>query len=249
MTSPPSPPRADPGASPLPHHGAGPRVVAALVTALVVALLMGSVALHDALSRAAAVAGGMLADHPVLGPFVFAALAAASAVLAFFSSVALVPAGVAAWGTWTTSVLLAAGWIVGGLTAYAAARWLGRPVLRHLVRLETLAPYEHLIADDTPFGVILLFRLALPSEVPTYLLGLARYPAAKYAASLFLVEVPFAVGTVLAGAEFLQRRLAPLVALLAAGALVAVAAVWLLRRRLSRGAGHAAPHAPSRPAD
>lgn len=245
MTSRPSPPDTDPDAvgghadaraGALPHHGAASRVAAAVVTTLVAVLLTASVALHDALSHAAEVAGGMLAGHAVLGPLTFAALAAVSAALAFFSSVAIVPAGVAAWGVWPTAGLLGAGWVAGGLGSYAAARWLGRPVLRHLVRLESLAPYEHLIAEDTPFGVILLFRLALPSEVPSYVLGLARYPAGKYAASLALVEVPFALGTVLAGAEFLERRVVPLAALLAAGTLAAVVAIWLLRRRLSRGA-------------
>lgn len=166
------------------------------------------------------------------GPAIFVALAAASAMLAFFSSAALVPAGVVAWGMPTTAALLSLGWLLGGLLSYGSARGLGRPLLAHLAPVEFLAKYERRVSRDTPFGVVLLFQLALPSEIPGYVLGLARYPLARYLAALALVEAPYAAVTVWLGQEFLQRRLAPLLAVLAAGALVGAVALHLLRRHL-----------------
>ena len=52
--------------------------------------------------------------------------------------------------------------------------------------------------------------------------------------TLALVEAPYAAVTVWLGQEFLQRRLAPLLAVLAAGALVGAVALHLLRRHLDR---------------
>lgn len=167
------------------------------------------------------------------GPAIFVALAAASAMLAFFSSAALVPAGVVAWGMPTTAALLSLGWLLGGLLSYGSARGLGRPLLAHLAPVEFLAKYERRISRDTPFGVVLLFQLALPSEIPGYVLGLARYPLARYLAALALVEAPYAAVTVRLGPSSSSGD-SPLLAVLAAGALVGAVALHLLRRHLDR---------------
>lgn len=202
--------------------------------------LSASAALHESLVRVFEAARLILDAHPVLGPVIFVLLAAASAMLAFFSSAALVPAGVVTWGLWETAVLLSLGWLLGGVATYLAARFLGRPLLAHVARSETLAHYESRIARETPFGIIFLFQLALPSEIPGYVLGIVRYPMAKYLVALTLVEIPYAAATVWLGQEFLQREILPLVAVLVAGALVGVAAVTQLRRRLERHAHMAA---------
>jgi hypothetical protein len=170
----------------------------------------------------------------VAGPAIFVALAAASAMLAFFSSAALVPAGVVAWGMPTTAALLSLGWLLGGLLSYGSARGLGRPLLAHLAPVEFLAKYERRVSRDTPFGVVLLFQLALPSEIratswgsraihwratwrrsPSWRRRTRRSPCGS-------------------ARSFLQRRLAPLLAVLAAGALVGAVALHLLRRHLDR---------------
>lgn len=204
--------------------------------ALLVVALSASAALHESLVRVFEAARTILDAHPVLGPVIFVLLAAASAMLAFFSSAALVPAGVVTWGMWGTAALLSLGWLLGGLATYLTARYLGRPLLAHVARSETLAHYESRIARETPFGIIFLFQLALPSEIPGYVLGMVRYPMAKYVAALTLVEIPYAAATVWLGQEFLQRKILPIVAVLGVGALVGGAAVTLLRRRLERHA-------------
>lgn len=217
-----------------PRHTAS-RVTALVLLAIVVLAITGSAALHETLLGLFEAAGALLQTHAVAGPVVFVLLAAGSAMLAFFSSAALVPAGVVTWGLAGTAGLLALGWLVGGAASYAVARWLGAPLLRRVNRSDTLTRYQHRIARGTPFPVIVLFQLALPSEIPGYVLGLVRYPFLKYLAALALVELPFAIVTVWMGQEFLRRELLPLLTALVVGVLVGTVAIRLLQQRLDGG--------------
>jgi uncharacterized membrane protein YdjX (TVP38/TMEM64 family) len=79
---------------------------------------------------------------------------------------------------------------------------------------------------------VILFQLGLPSEVPGYLLGLARYPVSRYLLALAIAELPWAVLTVLLGSTLLERRVPVLVAVGVAAALLGGVALALLTRRL-----------------
>lgn len=219
--------------APLYRRVSGSRATAAALLAALVLVVSASAALHEALLGVFAVAGELLAARPVLGPVVFVLLAAVSAMLAFVSSAALVPAGIVTWGVVPTAAMLGLGWLLGGVLAYAVARYFGRPLLVHFTSLEALAPYERRIGPGTPFGFVLLFQLALPSEIPGYVLGLTRYPLHKYVGALALVELPYALATVWLGREFVARHVLPFVAIIAAGVLVGALAVRAFRRRLA----------------
>ena len=78
----------------------------------------------------------------------------------------------------------------------------------------------------------MLVQLALPSEIPGYLFGLARFPLRRYLAALAIGELPFAVGTVYLGAGFLEKRIAVLLAVGAAGILFSMWAFHMLDRKL-----------------
>lgn len=56
------------------------------------------------------------------------------------------------------------------------------------------------------FGHVLLFQLAVPSEIPGYVLGLAGCRFRTYVAAMVLGELPFAIGAVYLGESFLQRN-------------------------------------------
>jgi uncharacterized membrane protein YdjX (TVP38/TMEM64 family) len=196
------------------------------------ALLASSDEIHSLLMRAITAVGGIIQERPVLGAVLFVLLAAASAMLAFFSSAVLVPVVVYTWGKTLCMLALWAGWTLGGMASYGIGRSLGRPVVKSLLSSSTLSRYETRLSRQTPFGLVLLFQLALPSEVPGYLLGLARYPFRKYLAALMLAELPYAVGTVYLGAGFLDRRLPVLLGAGAAVALFMALAFHALHRRL-----------------
>jgi uncharacterized membrane protein YdjX (TVP38/TMEM64 family) len=172
--------------------------------------------------------------HPVAGTALFIALSALSAMLAFFSSAALVPAAIVAWGPAWTAFLLWAGWWLGGTLAYAIGRALGRPLWQGRRIARVVDGYRARLQKRPGVGLIVLLQLALPSEVPGYLCGLLGVPLRTYALALAIAELPFAAGTVLLG-DGLVRRNGPLlvgVAVIGAGLMLAASA--LLRRRMRR---------------
>ncbi len=220
--------------------------------ALGLLLLWFSDAACPQVNRALLASETILRGHPVLGVLVFSSLAAASALLAFFSSAVLVPSATAVWGKPTTLLLLWAGWIVGGALAYSIGRWLGRAVVhevgaraapRGVGRFlgqdarDQLAFYEERVGRRLRWWQLLLLQLALPSELPGYLAGILRVPFALYLTALAVGELPYALGSVYLGEAFAQRNVPAFVALLGGGALVAALLFGLLQRQLRRGRG------------
>lgn len=220
-----------------PSEGASiwPRAVILLLICGGLAAVGSSEALHSALLRAVAAVGEITAARPLLGAVVFVLLAAASAMLAFFSSAVVVPVALYTWGKGISLLLLWMGWTLGGAVSYALGRFLGRPVIGRLLPAAPLARYEDKVSRHTPFHLVLLLQLALPSEVPGYLLGLARYPFWRYLGALLIAELPYAAGTVYLGASFLERHVLLLVVLGGLGALWMVVVLRILQRRLRSG--------------
>lgn len=204
----------------------------ALVSAAA-ALVATSDAVHAEVMRGIAAVGALIAREEALGVVAFAALAAISATFAFFSSAAIVPVGVYAWGPFPTTLLLWGGWILGGAAAYGIGRLLGRPVVAALTSAATLARFESLVARHGSRRTVLLLQLALPSEVPGYVLGLAHWGLLRYLGVLAVAELPYAAGTVLVGSAFLERRAVAVLALSGAALAVAAVAVAVTRRRAS----------------
>jgi len=180
-------------------------------------------------------AAPFMRERPVVGAGLFVLVSALSALLAFFSSAVLVPVAVQVWGVSTTVALLWIGWIIGGASAYALAVRAGRPIVARLVSAGSLERYGDRLTANAPFGLVLLFQLGMPSEVPGYLLGLIRYPVWRYLAALALAELPWAVITVFLGTSLLARRVTVLVPLGVVAVLASALAFWLLHRRLRRG--------------
>lgn len=215
-----------------------PLVRIALLIALVGALvfLVRSDALHEALIGVLEASRGIIAEHPVAGVLVFIALSALSAMAGFVSSAVLVPAAVYAWGAPLTMLMLWIGWLVGGVTAYSLAYFFGRPVLRLLVPAATLSRYQSVLEKRPPFSAVLLFQLALPSEIPGYLLGLARYSLPKYLLALGIAEAPYAVGTVLLGVGFVERDTRTLLIVSSIGLVALVVLASAARNQAARRA-------------
>jgi uncharacterized membrane protein YdjX (TVP38/TMEM64 family) len=210
-----------------------------LARVLLLALLLGGLALlassdafQSALAKVLAMAEPVISNHPFWGASLFVVLSALSAMLAFVSTAVLVPVAVHAWGKALCVFLLWFGWLLGGACAYGIARFWGRPAIRRLTSSRTLARYEQRLTQHAPFGLVLLFQLAVPSEVPGYVLGLARYGLHRYLAALALAELPYAVGTVYLGASFLERQLFVLIGVGVFGILFSAWALHTLRKRL-----------------
>ena len=91
--------------------------------------------------------------------------------------------------------------------------------------------YEKLLERRPRFSTVLLFQMAFPSEIVGYLMGLIRYPLAKFVGALVIAELPWVVGTVLLGVGFVRRDTLTLVVLCVAGAGILALLARALRRR------------------
>jgi uncharacterized membrane protein YdjX (TVP38/TMEM64 family) len=207
-------------------------VIILLVVAL--ALVTSVSELHAWLIGILPVAEAVIRERAALGLVIFVVFAALSAMLAFVSSAVIVPVGVFVWGKAASMLLLWAGWILGGVTAYMLSRYFGRAVVYAVLPRPMIERYENLIPRRAPFGFILLLQLALPSEVPGYLLGLMRYHFWRYIVALALAELPYAVATVYLGAGFIEGRTYLLIGVGIAVAVFAGAALHALHRRLAK---------------
>ncbi|MFN8646528.1 MAG: VTT domain-containing protein [Gemmatimonadales bacterium] len=219
------------------------RVLLVAVLAGLLALVLFAEQARGPMLRLAVTIQGMAAAHPLPAMVLVVLFAAASAMLAFVSTAAIAPFLAATFGAPLAGLLLWSGWLLGGVVAYTIGRTLGRPVIHRLVSPTQLARYEEFVSHRAPFGLVLLFQLALPSEIPGYLLGMVHYSFPRYLLSLAIAELPWALVTVYLGAGVMERQ----VGLVAGIGAVAVAAstltYWLLHRRLRRD-GPGSPGAP-----
>lgn len=223
------------GAKHRPHHQHP--ILRALILVLIVGTLIAlamSATVHEALLGVLEASRSVIAAHPVAGPVIFALLAGISAMLSFVSSTVLIPAAVYAWGPVTTTILLWIGWMLGGIIAHSLAFYFGRPLLHWLAPPETLEKYEHLLSKHSSFGEILLFQLALPSELVGYGLGLARVSLGRYLAALAVAQVPYAAGTVLLGVGFVERDIPTLIGVSVAGVLGILVVARLMQKHTER---------------
>ena len=177
----------------------------------------------------------VIVAHPLLGKVVFVLASVLSAMLAFFSSAVIVPVAVYAWGETTTLLLLWSAWLIGGAASYLVGRTLGRRVAAWAISPARVDYYAARITARAGFPTILLFQLALPAEIPGYVLGVVRCRVGIYLAALALAELPFAVGAVYLGESFVRGDYTLLVGLGIAGIAFSATAFHQLHRRIGPG--------------
>jgi uncharacterized membrane protein YdjX (TVP38/TMEM64 family) len=191
----------------VPHHPLHHRRVALLVAFVAIVLAVTtSDALHQAFVDVLAIAERLMRAYPRAGMLAFVGLASLSAMLSFFSSSALVPVGVYVWGAQRTMLMLWVGGVLGGTAGYWMARTLGRRIVKRLVPEAPFRRYETFFRTRAQWRTVLLFRLALQSELPSYVLGVLRYPFRRYLPMMLLGEIPFVFFAVYLGETLLERN-------------------------------------------
>lgn len=178
-------------------------------------------------------AGNLMEANPVLGALVFLLFSAISAMLAFASSTVLVPAGNLVWGKPITFMLLWGGWVLGAFAAYGIGR-LARPLLRRLGYGPKLKEYEQYVSSRMRFWAVLVFCLAVPSEIPGYVFGGLQYPFWKFISAMAIAEAVYALGVVIAGESLLAANPLTLFATIAVMVFILVGATLALRRLKKR---------------
>ena len=201
--------------------------------AVIVALLMAAPRFHDGLLSVLEAARRVADSSPWQAALLVILFAAASAMLAFVSTGLIVPFVVYTWPPVVALLLLWTGWLLGGVCAYTAGRVLGRPVIRTLLSADVMERYEQRFTSRMSFGMVVLVQLALPSEIPGYLLGAARYSFVAYIVALGLAELPYALATVYIGLGLVARELTTLVGVTVATLVLAGYSLSRLHRRLT----------------
>ena len=200
----------------------------------VLAAVTSSDALHTALIDVLEAIEGLISRSPIIGASLFVVFAALSAMLAFVSIAFAIPVAVFTWGEPLSMLLLWVGWILGGTCSYCIGRFPGRAMIRWLMADPVLQRLENLVQRESPFALVILLQLALPSEIPGGLLGLVRYSFSRYLLALGLAELPYAVATVYLGVNFVERRGGLLLGVGIAIMGLSVAAFYFLKRGFVR---------------
>ena len=203
------------------------RILILLAMIGAIAIVAAVEPLHRVAASAIAIAEPIIRQHAVVGAVVFVLLSALSAMVVFFSTAVITPIAVDAFGPLTALLLLWGGWILGALAAYGIGRFLGRPVVTWFLDPKKLDDYERRATRLVSFRRVLLFQIAVPSEIPGYVLGLSGCRLRTFIAAVALGELPFAIGAVYLGESFLQRNYFLLLAIGIAG----VGLSWIAFRR------------------
>ena len=203
---------------------------------LLLASLFYSATFRNFVDQATGWAKDIMGAHPVTGAAVFFLFSAVSAMLAFASSAVLIPPANLVWGKPVTFLLLWGGWVAGAMAAYGIGR-IARPLLFRVGYKETLEEYQQFVSKRMRFWAVLLFCLAVPSEIPGYLFGGVHYPFLKFLAAIAIAEAIYALGLVVVGESLVAFKPLPLVATAGILIVIAVGAGLLLRALKKRKSG------------
>lgn len=206
------------------------RFATLVIVVCIATLIAASDPLHRAARGGISAAESVIERHAIAGAVVFVLLSALSAMVVFLSTAVVTPIAVEAFGARTTFLLLWLGWIIGGVAAWTVGRFLGRRVASWFVEPRQLFAYERRARRLASFRHMVLFQLAVPSEIPGYVLGLAGCRLRTFVFAMALGELPFAIGAVYLGESFLARNYVPLLAVGIGG----VALSWFAFHRARR---------------
>lgn len=203
--------------------------IALVAIVLLLFALPYSATFKNVVAEAIAWAEAIMSAHPTAGAAIFFLFAAVSAMLAFTSSVVLVPSASLVWGKLITFLLLWGGWIAGAIAAFGIGN-VARPLLVRLGYQNKLSKYQQFVSRRMRFWTTVLFCIAVPSEIPGYLLGGLRYPFLKFLGAMAIAESIYAFGIVVAGQNLVTAKPFPLLIVIAALIIIATSARLLLHK-------------------
>lgn len=208
-----------------------------IITLLAFAVIIGlviyaSAAVQKMLLSSVNSLGIYFEEHEVTGGFIFFIISVMAVLISPFSSVPFAPSAVLAWGNWPTLALLLPAWLVGGIFAYLLGSYSREKVIRYFISFEKVEYYKKSISSRTQFWLVFLFRLAVPSEVAGYTLGIVRYEFKKYLLATFLAELPVALLVVYSSSVLLQGKVMAFGAVIIAAAAILYLAYFLFQKKI-----------------
>lgn len=206
----------------------------AAVVIVIAILFWSSFFLQKAFDNATSFIEEIIIGRQIAGAALFILLAALSAMLSPFSSIPLVPFAIVIWGEITTFLFLWGSWALGGVISYVIGRYAAYPIFKHFTPFGKIEYYRKKIPEGFEFIFILLFRLALPSEIPGYVLGVLRYHFWKYFLATLLAELPFGIIAIYASNAFVYKRPGLFASLVILSLLIVVVMFYFLHKNLKK---------------
>jgi uncharacterized membrane protein YdjX (TVP38/TMEM64 family) len=176
-------------------------------TVIIALIIYASASLQNTVINSVNSLGDYFRENRILGGLIFFGISVIAVLISPFSSLPLIPSAVLAWGSFLTFFLLFIGWIIGGIATYLAGSYSRDKIIKHFFSLEKIEYYKKRISARSQFWLVFLFRLAIPSEIAGYTLGIIRYQFGKYLLATFLAELPFALFVVYSSSILLSGRL------------------------------------------
>ncbi|MEK7636363.1 MAG: VTT domain-containing protein [Patescibacteria group bacterium] len=166
------------------------KIIAGIVVFVVI--FWGSTIIENYVHTIVGFLANYIDNRSWMGAGVFMVLAVLSVMFVFFSSIWLVPIALLAWGNTLTAIMLFSSWLLGGIFSYLIGKYIGYPIVRKIISEEKINNYSDIFSQTREsFSLIVLSRFVLPSEVPSYLLGMVRYPFLKYLLATAISEIPY----------------------------------------------------------
>ena len=147
-----------------------------------------------------------LEQRPLTGIVLFWAISTLSAIISPFSSIPIVPFIAAIWGNIPTILLLLLGWLSGSTISYFLGSSTGYVLAQKIFSPKSAAHYKQELSMQANFLTVLLFRLAMPTEIAGYVLGTIKYNLIKYFIATTIAETLFAFLVVYSGEAFVEAN-------------------------------------------
>jgi len=182
------------------------RLIISLVIVIIAVVFWSSTELQKIFSDSTLFTGQYLGQHPFMGIMAFWAISALSAIISPFSSVPLVPIIAVIWGNTSTFFLLLLGWLSGSVISYFLGSSTGYVLAQKIFSPKKAGYYKQELSAQANFLTVLVFRLAMPTEIAGYALGAIKYNFVKYLIATAIAETPFALIVVYSGEALVEAN-------------------------------------------
>lgn len=174
----------------------------------------------------------LLSSMGVLSYVAFVLLLVLAVVFAPITVMPLIPMAAMILGPLATALLSIVGWTLGAVIAFLISRYFGRPVLIRFISLEKIDAFAETMQPRTRFWAIVLMRLALPVDLASYALGLAKSVGiVEYTLATAMGVTWFSFAFAYLGEALIERNVVLLLELAASSLLIFGSAWYLLKQR------------------
>ncbi|RJQ14364.1 DedA family protein [Candidatus Parcubacteria bacterium] len=206
-----------------------------VLTVIVIGVFASSLYLQTVVYKYVDVLVRYMETYRIFGIAIVVFGATLSSMLAPFTiAPILLPPAIVTHGAFITFLYFLSGWVLGGIISFYISRLWGRPALERLRLAHKVDYYEKLVPREHHFFVLLLFRLAMPSEIPGYILGLTNIGFLRYFWATLLAEIPIGLILVYAGGAFVEKEFITLAVLVGLAVFITVTTFLIFIHRTKR---------------